>query len=118
MSTVIEAGLHALETPAPRRRRRVRPGRWLLPIWGWLVIAWLSSPIIVMIIFGFNNTAGKFNIKWQGFTLRWYRELFAIPDLTSALENSITIALIVTAVATVVVVVLAIVAVIWAIRVL
>jgi spermidine/putrescine transport system permease protein len=90
------------ETPTRRkRRRRIRPGRWLLPIWGWLVIAWLSSPIIVMIIFGFNDTRSKFNIRWQGFTLRWYRELFAIPDLTTALENSITIAIIVTIVATV-----------------
>jgi spermidine/putrescine transport system permease protein len=83
------------------RRRRRRPGRWLLPIWGWLVIAWLSSPIIVMIVFGFNDTHSKFNINWQGFTLRWYRELFAIDDLTTALENSITIALIVTVIATV-----------------
>ncbi len=40
---------------------------------------WLSSPIIVMIIFGFNNATGKFNIKWQGFTLKWYRELFDDP---------------------------------------
>lgn len=86
--------------PAPRRAR-VKPGRWLLPIWGWLVIAWLSSPIIVMIIFGFNDTHSKFNIRWQGFTLRWYRELFAIHDLTTALKNSITIAIIVTILATV-----------------
>jgi spermidine/putrescine transport system permease protein len=87
--------------PAPaRRRRRVRPGRLLLPVWGWLVIAWLSSPIIVMIIFGFNNTRSKRNIHWQGFTLRWYRELFAIQDLTTALQNSLTISVIVTVVAT------------------
>jgi spermidine/putrescine transport system permease protein len=84
--------------PAPARRRR--PGRLLLPIWSWLVILWLSAPIIVMIIFGFNNTTGKFNIRWQGFTLRWYRELFTIPDLTQALENSLTIAVIVTVIAT------------------
>ena len=31
-------------------------GRWLLPIWGWLVILWLSPPIIVMIVFGFNDS--------------------------------------------------------------
>lgn len=100
--TATREGRHAAEVPkvAPSRRR-VRPGRWLLPIWGWLVIAWLSSPIIVMIIFGFNNTRSKFNITWQGFTLRWYRELFAIQDLTTALENSITIAIIVTVIATV-----------------
>jgi spermidine/putrescine transport system permease protein len=86
---------------AVHRRPRRRPGRWLLPFWGWVVIAWLCAPIIVMIIFGFNDTTGKFNIKWQGFTLRWYRELFTIPDLTQALKNSITIAVIVTVVATV-----------------
>jgi spermidine/putrescine transport system permease protein len=99
--TAVQQRLDALETPPAPRRRRARPGRWLLPIWGWLVIAWLSSPIIVMIIFGFNNTTGKFNIRWQGFTLKWYRNLFAIPDLTTALENSITIALIVTVIATI-----------------
>jgi spermidine/putrescine transport system permease protein len=87
--------------PAPARRRRVKPGRWVLPIWGWLVIAWLSSPIIVMIVFGFNDTHSKLNIKWQGFTLNWYRHLFAIPDLTKALENSVTIAVIVTVISTV-----------------
>jgi spermidine/putrescine transport system permease protein len=50
-----------------------------------------------MVLFGFNDTSGKFNFVWQGWTLRWYRGLFDIPDLTTALRNSITIALIVTA---------------------
>ena len=100
--TAVEERPPVAATPNPAvRRRRIRPGRWLLPIWGWLVIAWLSSPIIVMIIFGFNDTKSKLNINWQGFTLRWYRELFAIQDLTTALENSITIAIIVTIIATV-----------------
>jgi spermidine/putrescine transport system permease protein len=91
----------ATAAPAKPARRRMRPGRLLLPMWSWLVIAWLCTPIIVMIIFGFNDTTGKFNIRWQGFTLRWYRQLFAIPDLTAALQNSLTIAVIVTCVATV-----------------
>jgi spermidine/putrescine transport system permease protein len=86
---------------APARRPRRRYGRWVLPLWSWAVIAWLSLPIIVMIVFGFNDTTGKFNIKWQGFTLRWYRDLFAIPDLTTALENSIYIAILSTVAATV-----------------
>jgi spermidine/putrescine transport system permease protein len=89
------------ERPRPQRRGRQGSGRWLLPTWGWLVIFWLSSPIIVMIVFGFNNAKGKFNISWQGFTLHWYRDLFAIPDLTTALKNSLLIAVIVTAIATV-----------------
>jgi spermidine/putrescine transport system permease protein len=88
-----------VSAPRVRRGRRLS-GRWLLPAWGWVVILWLAAPIIVMIVFGFNNTTGKFNIQWQGFTLRWYRQLFAIPDLTNALENSLTIAIIVTIIAT------------------
>jgi spermidine/putrescine transport system permease protein len=88
------------EVAAPVQPRRRRRNRWMLPLWSWLVILWLSSPIIVMIVFGFNDTTGKFNIRWQGFTLRWYRELFTIPDLTQALENSLSISLIVTLVAT------------------
>ena len=69
----------------------------LLQAYTMVIIFWLSLPILVMILFGFNDTTGKFNFIWQGFTLRWYRELFDIPDLTTALVNSITIALIVTA---------------------
>jgi spermidine/putrescine transport system permease protein len=46
-----------------------------------------------MILFGFNDTKGRFNNTFQGFTLRWYGDIFAIPDLTVALVNSVTIAL-------------------------
>ena len=87
--------------PAVRRGRAGRRARRaVLPIWSWLVIFWLSSPIIVMIIFGFNNTRGKYNSHWQGFTLRWYRQLFVYPDLTDALKTSLTISVIVTVIAT------------------
>jgi spermidine/putrescine transport system permease protein len=97
MSTVLSPRAAAREVRRPRSKRR----RWLLPLWSWLVIAWLCAPIVVMILFGFNDTKGKFNTKWQGFTLRWYRDLFTIPDLTKALENSLTIAVIVTILATI-----------------
>lgn len=88
-----------LSTRAPARRRDT--GGWFLRAYTWLIIGWLSLPILVMVLFGFNNTSGKFNFVWQGWTLRWYRELFDIPDLTAALVNSITIAVIVTLVAAV-----------------
>jgi spermidine/putrescine transport system permease protein len=83
------------DATAPRRRRR--GGAPLLHAYTWVLIVWLSLPILVMVLFGFNDTSGKFNFVWQGWTLRWYRGLFDIPDLTTALRNSITIALIVTA---------------------
>jgi spermidine/putrescine transport system permease protein len=53
------------------------------------------------IVFGFNDIQGRLNLRWQGFTLRWYRELFAIPGLTTALRNSLAIAVMSTIIATV-----------------
>jgi spermidine/putrescine transport system permease protein len=96
----------ALETQrvarGPRRRARTRPLRGHgLHFYTWLIIFWLFLPILVMIVFGFNNTQGKYNFTWQGFTLNWYEHLFAIPDLTHALLNSLSIALLATAISTV-----------------
>jgi spermidine/putrescine transport system permease protein len=74
----------------PKLRSRRLEG--LLLTYTWLVIAWLLLPIAVMILFGFNDTTSRFNIRWQGFTLRWYQELFAIPALSEALVNSLILA--------------------------
>ncbi|MEU4577208.1 ABC transporter permease [Nonomuraea sp. ATR24] len=70
-----------------------RLGDRLLHAYTWLIIAWLSAPIAVMVLFGFNDKQSKSNASWQGFTLRWYEELFAIEGLTEALANSLKIAL-------------------------
>jgi spermidine/putrescine transport system permease protein len=83
------------KTAAPHKRR----GRWadrLLYGYTWAIIVWLCLPIAVMIAFGFNNTKGRLNLTWQGFTFKWYAQLFSVPDLTTALVNSLTIALIAT----------------------
>jgi spermidine/putrescine transport system permease protein len=86
---------------APSRPRARRGLSWLLPAYTGLVILYLMLPILVMILFGFNNTHGRYNFAWQGFTLTWYQNLFAIPDLTGALENSLLIAALSTVIATV-----------------
>lgn len=88
-------------SPAPSRPRRARRGGWFLQAYTWVIIFWLSLPILVMILFGFNDTSGRFNFVWQGWTLNWYRELFSINDLTTSLKNSLSIAAIVTVVATI-----------------
>lgn len=75
-------------------------GRFL-PIYTGVVIAYLFLPIAVMILFGFNDYRGRFNFTWEGFTLRWYRNLFDFPELTLALKNSLTIAAVSTVVATI-----------------
>jgi spermidine/putrescine transport system permease protein len=79
---------------------REREGRGLA-IYTGVVITYLFIPIFVMALFGFNDPKGNFNLEWQGFTLRYYRELFEIPDLTTALKNSLLIAAISTVVSTI-----------------
>jgi spermidine/putrescine transport system permease protein len=61
----------------------------LLPGYTHLVIVWLFAPIAVMILYGFNDTHGKLNIVWSGFTLKWFENPFALPELTSALYTSL-----------------------------
>jgi spermidine/putrescine transport system permease protein len=85
-------------TASPERRRWTR---FVLPTYTGLVMLYLATPIFVMILFGFNDTRGRFNFAWQGFTLEWYRNLFAIPDLTTALRNSLAIAVFSTILATI-----------------
>jgi spermidine/putrescine transport system permease protein len=80
-------------------RRRERRG-WGLPLYTGLVMVWLFLPIAVMILFGFNDIKGRFNVTWEGFTLRWYRQVFDFPDLTGALQTSLIVAAISTVVAT------------------
>ncbi|MEU0566581.1 ABC transporter permease [Nonomuraea sp. NPDC005983] len=79
-----------------------RLGDRLLHGYTWLIIAWLSSPIAVMILFGFNDKKSKSNTTWQGFTLKWYQELFSISDLTVALRNSLVIAVVSTVITVVI----------------
>jgi spermidine/putrescine transport system permease protein len=71
----------------------VRAGRFVLPIYTWLVIAYTIVPIGVMVAYGFNQApTGRLTFSWQGFTTTWYRHVFAIPDLTSALVHSLEVA--------------------------
>jgi spermidine/putrescine transport system permease protein len=84
-----------------RRPFRFRRRGIFLRAYTWLIILWLMTPIFVIALFGFNDTKGKFNYTWQGFTLNWYRHLFDINELTSALINSLTIAVVVTAISAV-----------------
>jgi spermidine/putrescine transport system permease protein len=66
----------------------------MLHTYTWLIIAWLIVPIAVMIAFGFNDTPGRYNQTWDGFTFKWYGRLFEYSDLTSALITSLVIAIV------------------------
>ena len=83
----------------PQRHPRRRWTRFLLPTYTFAFILYLCFPIFVIILFSFNDTdtgfgtAPRVKTQWQGFTTVWYQRLFDIPDLTSALLNSLLIAL-------------------------
>ena len=88
-----QAALTIQAKPQARvRARRFRVGAWMLPGYTHLVILWLFMPIFVMILFAFNDTHGKYNLQWTGFTLKWFEHPFAIPTLTSALVSSLSTA--------------------------
>jgi spermidine/putrescine transport system permease protein len=84
----------AAKVERPRNKIRGRVGDRFLLGYTWLVILWLMTPIVVMIVFSFNATKGRYNTTWQGFTLRWYtiKGLTAVPDLSKALLYSLGIA--------------------------
>jgi spermidine/putrescine transport system permease protein len=88
--------------PRQQKRQRKKTGERLLNWFTWAVIVWLAVPIAVVIAFSFNNPHGRYNYSWTGFTFKyWGSKLFAIPDLTTAMEHSLLVAVVATAGATV-----------------
>jgi len=64
-----------------------------------VVLMFLFLPILVLIVFSFNTS--ELNIVFEGFTLRWYGELFKNPMLLESLKNTLLVAIISTVVSTV-----------------
>lgn len=65
-----------------------------------VVFAFLYAPIIVLIIFSFNDS--KSRGSWDGFTLRWYEDLFNNSEILTALYYTLLIAVISALLATVI----------------
>ena len=64
-----------------------------------LVYALLFSPLLVMVFFSFNST--KSTTVFGGFSLRWYKELFASSDTVTALKNTMVLAVLSAVIATI-----------------
>jgi spermidine/putrescine transport system permease protein len=65
-------------------------------VWSILVFAFLYLPVIVLIAYSFNES--RLNILWEGFTWKWYQQVWLHAPLMQALQNSLVIAAISTAV--------------------
>ena len=99
----------AVETvAAPRHRPGVLSRAWALvrrhtlTFFAVLAFAYLLVPIVVVVVFSFNDPIGRFNFAWQGFTLNNWLHPFDYPGLSGAVRLSIEIALLSSAFATVI----------------
>ena len=68
-----------------------RNGAWLLRVFFFLVVVFLYAPIVILLVFSFNDSAVP-AFPLSGFTLHWYREFAANSELRGALETSAIIA--------------------------
>ena len=95
MTTVAEA--------LPRRRSLslawVR--HYMLTFYAALALVYLFLPIAIVVLFSFNNPAGRFNYTWQGFTFKNWTHPLDYPGLSGALKISIEIAILSSLVATI-----------------
>ena len=64
-----------------------------------IVLVFLYVPIMVLIVQSFN--AGKSRAKWEGFSFRWYTELFQDERILNALYVTLSIAVLAMIVATI-----------------
>jgi spermidine/putrescine transport system permease protein len=79
-------------------RRPIAPLEYTRTLWmrTWVgsTLLFLYAPLIVLIIFSFNDS--KRNVMWKGFTLKYYEKALNNSSLVEALVNSLTIALLAT----------------------
>ena len=75
--------------------------RHALTAYALLAVGYLMLPIAVVILFSFNDPAGRFNYVWQGFTIDNWLEWNAVLGLRDAVILSLEVGLLATLVATV-----------------
>ncbi|MFT3867944.1 MAG: ABC transporter permease [Nibricoccus sp.] len=68
--------------------------------WTVLVMLFFYLPILFLVVYSFNNS--RLNITWEGFTLKWYAELWNNTRLIAALRASLVVAVISTTLAVIV----------------
>lgn len=88
----------AAASPAPPRRRDW--GKALLVSHTTLMYIFLYAPIVILVLFSFNDSV--FGTSWEGFTLRWYADLFSDRRLMQAFSNSLYVAFVSTVFSTII----------------
>lgn len=87
--------------PFPAMRKKDSANRWISwqAIFSALMFFYMYLPILVLGFYSFNESA--YSSSWQGFSLKWYSKLFEDRRIFTALQNSLTVAIIAVAIAAV-----------------
>lgn len=72
----------------------------LSKIYNGIIFTFLYAPIVVLIVYSFNDS--KHRVKWGGFTLDWYKELFHNELIMEALWVTLQIAVLSAIIATII----------------
>ncbi|RHR11345.1 ABC transporter permease [Pseudoflavonifractor sp. AF19-9AC] len=64
-----------------------------------LIFLFLYAPILLMIVFSFND--GNSNVVWQGFSLRWYEQLFHDRAIIQSVYTTLLVSALATVIATI-----------------
>ncbi len=72
--------------------------RLILPAWTIAVLVFLYLPIVLLVVYSFNNAPTNMDLRaaWHGFTMRWYRQMWADRQLMLSVQNTLIIGAIVT----------------------
>ncbi len=76
--------------------------RYLMVGYTVLAVIYLMLPVSLVILFSFNNPAGKSNVVWQGFTLKYWLDPLGVDGLPQAVGLTLALAFLSTAIATVI----------------
>ena len=98
MTTATEA----IQAPAPRVRTSLLAAvrRHVLTAYSILVFAYLLLPIVIVVLFSFNEPKGRFNVIWNHFTWDNWLNWDAVSGIRSAIEISLEVAAIASIAAT------------------
>jgi spermidine/putrescine transport system permease protein len=94
--------LTAVAEPLPTRHVSLPARAWAfvrrhtLTLFGILALVYLMLPIAVVIIFSFNDPAGRYNYTWEGFTTAHWTNPFGPAFLGDAVWTSVKVAVVAT----------------------
>lgn len=86
--------------PAPRGATPFRWERKLMGLHTALVYIFLYAPIVILVIFSFNEA--RQTARWEGFTFQWYARLAENKLILRAVKNSLLVAGVTTVVCTII----------------